>query len=346
MIIKQKITIKDIAAALEISPATVSLVLNDKWKAAGIKEETAKKITDYAKDVGYVVNSQARSLRLKQNNLIGMIVPTYRNRFFASLTEILEEEAKKKGWHTITMNANYNEADEYHALQSLLSFNIQKIVLAGVFSPAPLNALCQKLNIEVVNIDTPYMPMPSIVSDNAYGAEILTLSLLKQMNLQKYGQSQRDYIYFIGGDGGYSSLKRIEGFREAHKKLDIPFVDEQVILCPYTANDSYKTFKSLTQDLKDMPLGIFSNSLYSLEGIALFLKENPKMAEKILACHVGCFDWHPFANFLPFNMDVIRQPVEEIINETINILLKNKKPTQLIKLKPELIKTGGIHDIP
>ncbi len=346
MIKKQKITIKDIAGQLSISPATVSLVLNHKWQKTGIKEATAQKIIHYAKESGYVVNSQARALRLKKNNLIGMIIPAYRNRFFASLTEILEEEAKKEGWHAITMSANNNEDSEYHALQSLLSLNIQKIVLAGVCSPVALNQLCHKLNIQVVNIDTPYMPSASIVSDNAYGAEILTSSLLKQIKNHQYGQTASDYIYFIGGyHNSYTTIKRIEGFRQAHKKLNRPFTDDQIVLCPYTAKDSYESFKNLISDLKGVPLGIFSNSLYSLEGVALFLKEDPHKAKEVLSCHVGCFDWHPFANFLPFNIDVIRQPVEQIVHETINILLKKKKfQGKLIKIKPELIKTGGFHE--
>lgn len=346
MIKKQKVTIKDIASQFSVSPATVSLVLNDKWKQSGIKDATAEKILKFANESGYVVNSQARALRLKQNNLIGMIVPTYRNRFYASLTEILELEAKKEGWHAITMNANHHSEDEYHALQSLLSLNIQKIVLAGVSSPQPLNALCEKLQIQVVNIDTPYMPIPSIVSDNAYGAEQLTLALLQNIDKKQYGQSALDYIYFMGGaHDSYTTIKRIEGFREAHKKLGLPFVDDQILLCPYTAKDSYILFEKLIAELQGIPLGIFSNSLYSLEGIAMFLKENPEIYREILSRHIGCFDWHPFANFLPFNMEIIRQPVEKIIEETINILLKNKQTEgQLIKIKPQLIKTGGIYE--
>ncbi|MFV0431699.1 MAG: LacI family DNA-binding transcriptional regulator [Alphaproteobacteria bacterium] len=342
-----KITIKDIADQLCISPATVSLVLNNKWKSFGIKEDTAKKITKYAHESGYVVNSQARALRLKQNNVIGMIVPTYRNRVFASMVEILEEEAKKEGWHAITMNTNYNEADELHALQYFLSFNIQKIVLAGVSSPEPLNALCSKLGVQVVNVDTPYMGAPSVISDNAYGSEALTSSLLAKVDPSQYGQTPRDYIYFIGGDkSSYTTIKRIEGFKAAHKKLGLKFDNRQILLCSYRAQDSYKVFKRLIKNIQQVPLGIFSNSLHSLEGLALLLKENPQIATGILSCHVGCFDWHPFANFLPFNMDVIRQPVEDIMGETISILLKDKKLQKnlLIKIKPQLIKTGGIHD--
>lgn len=346
MIKKQKVTIKDIAHAFSLSPATVSLVLNDKWKSSGIKPETAEKIINFASESGYVVNSQARALRLKHNNLIGMIVPTYRNRFYASLTEVLEMEAKKQGWHAITMNANHNAQDEYHALQSLLSLNIQKIVLAGVSSPEPLNNLCQKLNIQVVNVDTPHMPIASIVSDNAYGAEQLTLALLKGVDKKAYGQTPLDYIYFMGGThDSYTTTKRIEGFREAHHKLGFPFALEQILLCPYSAEGSYKTFKELTHKLGDIPLGFFSNSLYSLEGMALFLKENPSLYKKILSRHMGCFDWHPFANFLPFNMHIIRQPIEKIIAESINILLKNKPAEpKLITIKPQLIKTGGIYE--
>ena len=90
-------TIYDIAAATKASPSTVSLVLNGSWTRYRIKEDTAKRVLKAAQDLGYAVNMKARGLRLSRSGLAGMIIPHYRNRFFAGLAEAFETDTRQRG---------------------------------------------------------------------------------------------------------------------------------------------------------------------------------------------------------------------------------------------------------
>jgi hypothetical protein len=63
------------------------MVLNGTWARYRIKEETANRILASAAQLGYNVNMKARGLRLSRSGLAGMILPHYRNRFFAGLAE-------------------------------------------------------------------------------------------------------------------------------------------------------------------------------------------------------------------------------------------------------------------
>ncbi|HHU72449.1 MAG TPA: LacI family transcriptional regulator [Clostridiales bacterium] len=56
-------TIREIAEYTNLSPSTVSIVLNGKSKSRNISEATAKKIFEAAKELGYTPNIPARRLR-------------------------------------------------------------------------------------------------------------------------------------------------------------------------------------------------------------------------------------------------------------------------------------------
>ena len=79
-IIKDISSIKDLARELGVSPATVSLALND---SDLVNENTKSKIKKFAKQVGYVPNSAARKLVSKKSGSIGLIVPDIENTFYA-----------------------------------------------------------------------------------------------------------------------------------------------------------------------------------------------------------------------------------------------------------------------
>ena len=109
---RRKSTIYDIAVAADLSPTTVSLVLNDSWQRYRIKPETAARILSCAENLGYAVNLKARGLRLSQSGLAGMILPHYRNRFFAGLAEAFEANARSRGLCPIVVSTHRNPENE------------------------------------------------------------------------------------------------------------------------------------------------------------------------------------------------------------------------------------------
>jgi LacI family transcriptional regulator len=74
--------IKDVAKRAEVSPATVSLALNN---SELVNKETQKKIKMIAEEMGYKPNPYAQKLVLKRSKMIGLIIPDIQNVYYAVL---------------------------------------------------------------------------------------------------------------------------------------------------------------------------------------------------------------------------------------------------------------------
>lgn len=77
-------TLKDVAERAGVSVSTVSYVLNDSSKVV-LSAETRARVRRIAKELGYIPNSVARSLRSRSSHIVGMLVtkPLTNPRFAA-----------------------------------------------------------------------------------------------------------------------------------------------------------------------------------------------------------------------------------------------------------------------
>jgi DNA-binding LacI/PurR family transcriptional regulator len=68
------VTMSQIAQQLGLTRQTVSAVINDRYKALRISEETAQRVRDEADRFGYLRNHLALAIRTGQNNVIGCLI--------------------------------------------------------------------------------------------------------------------------------------------------------------------------------------------------------------------------------------------------------------------------------
>ena len=109
------ITMKDIAAALGVSVATVSRALKDSPR---ISEEQRDKIKGYAREHNYFPNVLAESLRnskTKPLKIIGVIVPQFAHFYFSSVLSGIEQEAASRGYSIMVGQS----AEQYNLEQQL-----------------------------------------------------------------------------------------------------------------------------------------------------------------------------------------------------------------------------------
>jgi LacI family transcriptional regulator len=98
-ILKKKVlSIIDIAGQLGISQSTVSFILNGKAKERRISDATTQRVLKFVEEVGYKPNLLARSFRTGKTNIIGLMVESIANPFFANLARLIEENAYKNGY--------------------------------------------------------------------------------------------------------------------------------------------------------------------------------------------------------------------------------------------------------
>ncbi|WP_345694775.1 LacI family DNA-binding transcriptional regulator [Kitasatospora terrestris] len=99
----------DVAKAAGVSVATVSYVLSGKRP---VRPETRVAVEAAIRQLGFTLNSAARSLRTGRSALVGLVVPDLANPFFAQLASALQEHVRDLGLHVVVCNTRADRREE------------------------------------------------------------------------------------------------------------------------------------------------------------------------------------------------------------------------------------------
>jgi DNA-binding LacI/PurR family transcriptional regulator len=96
--------IKQVAARAKVSTATVSRTIN---QSALVRPDTAERIWEIIRELGYYPNTQARALVSGRSRIFGLIISDIANPFFPELIKSFEDSAITHGYEVITANTDY-----------------------------------------------------------------------------------------------------------------------------------------------------------------------------------------------------------------------------------------------
>ncbi|MDE1996866.1 MAG: LacI family DNA-binding transcriptional regulator, partial [Rhizobiaceae bacterium] len=99
-------TIKDVARRAGVAISTASAALN---RSAPVSEEVIAKVEAAVRDIGYIPHAGARSLRMGQSRLIGLILPDIANPHFAQVAKVVESACLNAGY----MAAVYSTSEDH-----------------------------------------------------------------------------------------------------------------------------------------------------------------------------------------------------------------------------------------
>jgi LacI family transcriptional regulator len=120
-------TMRDVAERAGVATATVSNVLSGRRR---VRQELRDRVTAAIAATGYRPNQLASSLRRMRTDTIGIMVPDLTNPFFAALVHRLEDLAAEDGYQILLVGSNEDEAREDDRLQTLLSRQIDGLIIA------------------------------------------------------------------------------------------------------------------------------------------------------------------------------------------------------------------------
>ncbi|MDZ4096601.1 MAG: catabolite repressor protein, partial [Paracoccaceae bacterium] len=184
--------------------------------------------------------------------------------------------------------------EEVRSLESLLSYAIDSVFIAGATDPEALSRICHRSGLPHVFIDLPSVESPSVVSDNAVGAAMLTGKILETMPV--VDDPRRAKPYLLGGDPRlYASSRRIAAFREVVTAQTGHCGDDQVIACGYVPARAADEIEQLIARIGGLPAGLFINSIPAFEGALSHLVHLPPDA--FAQTVIGCYDYDPFGAF-------------------------------------------------
>lgn len=124
-------TLKDIARHANVSACTVSRYLNSDIV---IKKETEKRIQLAIKELGYVPNVVAKSLKRKETFNVAVILPKINNLYYSEITSGISQTLGKHHYNLYIYEVNNLNLSEDEILQLMRENMIAGIIFIGLFS--------------------------------------------------------------------------------------------------------------------------------------------------------------------------------------------------------------------
>uniref|UniRef100_UPI003CC6A87C LacI family DNA-binding transcriptional regulator n=1 Tax=Streptomyces sp. NEAU-NA10 TaxID=3416050 RepID=UPI003CC6A87C len=123
--------LEDVAARVGLSTASVSLVLRG---VPGPSERTRQRVLKAAAELGYQPDRTASLLASRRTRLLGVMVDIH-SPFHAELVEHLHTAAEEVGYDLV-LSTQTRTRDEHTAVETLLAFRSEALILLGPTAPA------------------------------------------------------------------------------------------------------------------------------------------------------------------------------------------------------------------
>ncbi len=201
------VTVTDIARAIGVSRATVSLVLRG---SPLVNVDTRAKVEAELRRQRYVYNRAAANLRRRTSSSIALVINDLSNPFFAEFASGVDEALGGRGY--VTLLGSTGESPERQ--QAVLSTLMEHTPAGLILSPAEgsdtvqlRQALGANANVLLFNRELEGADWDFLTLDNQHGAYLATRHLIERGHRQ---------IAFFGGHAASSSChQRRAGFQQA-----------------------------------------------------------------------------------------------------------------------------------
>lgn len=337
---KKRTLIHDIAKHLEVSIATVSLVLNGKAKEHRISDALAERVLKYVDEVGYKPNQLAKSLRTGKTHVIGLIIEDISNPFFATVAWLIERHAFARGYRILYCSTDNDTAKAKDLLTMFRDRHIDGYIIAP---PAGVEKEIESLlksGIPTVLFDRylPDLPTDYIVVDGEAGVYEATRHLLDQ------GMTR---IAFLTTESEQTQMaSRLAGYSRAMQEAGQPLSVQRIPL-DFEGNKE-KCIAAIYQFLQENPACeaiVFANNPLTIHGLEAIARLGRRIPEEVA---VVSFDDNDLFRLHSPTITAIAQPVEALAETLINVLLEKltterpeDAPLQQVKLPLSLVVRGS-----
>lgn len=202
---KKRPTLQDIADRVGVTKMTVSRCLRD---PAQVSEAIREKVEQAVEDLGYIPNRAPDILSNAKSNAIGVLVPSLTNQVFAEVIRGIESVTTPAGYQTMIAHYGYSEKLEEQSIASLLSYNVDAIILSENVHTDKARKMLQTASIPVVEIMDSYSPRieQAVGFDNTQAAKEMTKAMLAQ---------GREHIAYFAARMDERTRLKMEGYRQA-----------------------------------------------------------------------------------------------------------------------------------
>jgi LacI family transcriptional regulator len=300
-------TLSDVARTAGVGVGTASRVLNG---GINVSPKTLKRVEAAIERLGYLPNHAARVLKGGRTRIVGLLVPSIADSFFARCAESAERVARRYDSLLIVAVINNERGAEINSLNILMSHRPDGLLIVpSDFANEEFARFVGNSTVPIVTLDRPLFGSgcASVITDNFDAARKATHHLI--------GHGYQRILCFGREPKLYTIQERVRGYRQAMKEAGLsPLVDTSL------SADGSSAPRSLAAHLNSFrpPRAIFtlknSSTVAALQALQLL-----KVAVPSRVALLG-FDDFELAGTLRPSISVVQQPMEEVGQKAAEIL--------------------------
>ncbi|MET7907520.1 LacI family DNA-binding transcriptional regulator [Streptomyces avermitilis] len=338
------VTLADVAARAQVSPATVSRVLNGNYPVAASTRERVLRAVD---ELDYVLNGPASALAAATSDLVGILVNDIADPFFGIMASAIQSEIGGPGGRAggerlaVVCNTGGSPERELTYLTLLQRQRAAAVVLTGgavedTAHAAAVSAKLRKLaeaGTRVVLCGRP--PVPEAVAltfDNRGGGRQLTEHLI--------GLGHRRLGYIAGPEERTTTRHRLEGHREALEAAGVEDDPRLTVLGRYDRRSGYEATLELLRRDPSLTAVVAANDTVALGACAALRDSGLRIPEDV---SVAGFDDLPFAIDAVPALTTVRLPLTEAGARAGRIAMGREEPPPggIAMVRGELMVRGS-----
>ncbi|MCE5168461.1 LacI family transcriptional regulator [Paenibacillus profundus] len=327
------VSIKDIAKKAGVSISTVSYALNGSPK---VTEETSSKILAVAKELNYVPNAAARTLKKRETKIIGAFLTDFDGAFYGQLLQGMKEVLNKKGYDLIVCSGSQS-----HRLLPERTID-GAIVLDASFSSEELLQYADRGHkLVVLDRELDHPNVNQVLLDNKAGATLAMEYLIEE--------GYRKIYVVTGPQGSFDSNQRLQAAKqtiERNQPLESDERDQSIEYIEIQGNfDKTGGEEAAQQIIKEYtePVAVFCLNDEMAIGLYNVVKDSSyRIGEHI---HVIGFDNMELSQFVQprlATIDYSKRKWGALASEQLLKLITDE-PVEHERIYVTLIKAGSVH---
>ncbi|HVJ07706.1 MAG TPA: LacI family DNA-binding transcriptional regulator [Acidisarcina sp.] len=324
------VNLRTLAAYLDLSQTTVSLVLNDSPAAKSIPQETQQRVMDAARELKYRPNYFARSLRKSRSMSVGVIAPDLSEGYFTLVMSGVEQYLIRSHYFYFTAS-HYWHPDLIAEYPRML---LERAVDGFLLLNTPVEFEQSSVPVVAISAHRKVAGVTNIVLDHNRAAALALRYL--------YELGHRRIAFMRGPECIVDSDFRWSGIIAVSRELGLPVLPElttRLSMSSFSPELGYLPMKEMLSRNLDFTAVFCFNDIAAIGAIRAIQDAGLRVPEDISV--IGFDDIVSAAYYRP-SLTTVRQPLREMGTTGAELLLERiahpEKPyPSEIVMQPELI---------
>ena len=305
-------TLNEVGKLAGVSRMTVSRYFNGGY----VSEENRKKIEAIVNETGFRPSAQAKALKTKKTNTIGVLISALESNFLVEVVNKMTVELEERGYQIIIMRYLQSKELLIQQIYNLMARGVDGLVVSLVVYDREIENVLTNTPFPVVTFGSKgFDRISSVVHDDCKGIYLL-VDYLKKKGYTKIG--------FLGPTfTAQMSKVRVDATKDAMKKYDMEIREEWFIECENEELSQLEQGQILARKLCELEtkpeIVIGASDQIAIGAMFLCERLGMKIPGEIGICGYGNVEVGRFLNPALTTVDMNQV---EIVDKVLSLLLE------------------------